>query len=431
MSENFEELRLKKLEFLLILIISVLLLGFRVYVASNLRQLGVFDQYNVFFDSDPNQYVSAISGGWGFGRSIHPAFALLINIPVRVFDYLAAHAGILEVGAVRGGAPLLVSPFFTSVAGILWWLAARKSGFSRLAGVAGFLLLQFSFSQTVFSVIPESYGVSGALLAALLLFVVTAARRPETLTNARVRARWLFLACLMSGVTVTNGFLCLAVWFAIRVKRENIRMVIAEVIVAGIVLGCVIAAMGATDRMVYRPVQAANSKSGVEVKVWVEKYLTPSVARRFVEVPAVFVASVFTIGVTQVENTVAKTENRHQFQFSFVRLLESKTFVAFGWIFIAGLGELVWRKDRGAVLTRAIAAIFIFNITLHTFFGLEVFLYSQHWLAFLTFAMILPVSGSRSKTSILILLILVLAGFSLSFNTWLGMHEALNSSVAI
>ena len=87
MNKTHELSRIPNAEKALIFVIFSMLLVVRLLVTIRLSQLGVFEQYNVFFDADPNQYVSAISDGWSFGRSVHPAFALLLNVPTRALDF--------------------------------------------------------------------------------------------------------------------------------------------------------------------------------------------------------------------------------------------------------------------------------------------------------------------------------------------------------
>jgi len=129
----------------LIFTILFIFLMLKIAVSFYLNRIGVFAQYNVFFDADPNQYVSAISNGWGFGRDVHPAFGLLLNVPVRALNYLAMHLGLISTNTIREVAPIIISPLLSSVSGIFWWLAACRFGFSASARIGGLLFSQFAF----------------------------------------------------------------------------------------------------------------------------------------------------------------------------------------------------------------------------------------------------------------------------------------------
>jgi hypothetical protein len=100
-----------------------------------------------------------------------------------------------------------------------------------------------------------------------------------------------------------------------------------------------------------------------------------------------------------------------------------------GWLMIATLAVLLIRQQGFSVTVRAIAAVLIFNGVLHSFFGHEFFLYSQHWLAFITFALIAPFSGKESQRSNTVLLIFVCSALVMSLNAWASMFEMLTHNI--
>ncbi|MER2512182.1 MAG: hypothetical protein ABTQ25_07145 [Nitrosomonas ureae] len=427
MNKTPELPRIPNAEKALIFVIFSMLFVIRLFVTARLSQLGVFEQYNVFFDADPNQYVSAISDGWSFGRSVHPAFALLLNVPTRALDFVAAYLGIISPGTIRSVAPMVAAPLFSCLGGLWWWAASWRAGFSIPARIAGVLFFQLSFSETVFSVLPESYALSGALFSALLFLSVKAAQDPNTLNSKWVRIQWLALACLMSGVTVTNGFLCIAVWVSIRFEKKWPRRAITEGVIAAGILGGAIVTMVAADRFVYQLPKDTHQTSVEDISKWTQSGIS-SVLDRAAGIPASYVASVFSPGVEKIPNVLAQPNHHHQYGFGLESNSKSQSLMVLGWLAIGALAARLLQQRSCPIILRAIGAVLISNGILHSFFGTETFLYSQHWLPFLTFAMILPVSKSVSWRSNAILLILVFTTLALSLHAWIGMFEILNSA---
>lgn len=415
---------------LIFTILSILLI-IKIAASFYLNRIGVFDQYNVFFDADPNQYVSAISNGWGFGRDVHPAFGLLLNVPVRALDYLATHLGLIKTNAIRDFAPIIISPLLNLVSGIFWWLAACRSGFSAPARIGGLLFSQFAFSQTVFSVLPESYAVSGALLSILLFLSVRAIQDPLSLDTNRTRIRWLALACLMSGITITNGLLCVLVWFSICFKRGQLRRVIIECLVAVAILICAITTMTAADRLVYT-IAADGTKPEQSqpeaIKSFAQRYMFESIINRAVAMPASFIASVFPGNVETIPNILATKQNHYQYEFSLNTYSKSPALIFVGWLII-GVSFIYFIYVRSIPkVFQVVFAVLIFNGAIHSLFGREIFLYSQHWISFLTFGIIFPISNKVSWRPNVLLLTLVLLSLVLSLYAWSGMLSILKIS---
>lgn len=416
---------------LIFTVLSVLLI-LRISISFHLNRIGVFDQYNVFFDADPNQYVSATANGWGFARQVHPAFALLLNVPVRALDYVAAHLGLIHANAIRNIAPLILSPLLALVGGIYWWLAARHSGFSAPARIFGLLFSQLAFSQTVFSVLPESYAVSGALLSVLLYLSVRAIQDPLSLDTARRRMQWLVLACLMSGVTITNGLLCILVWGSIRFRRGLGRIVGMECLVAVLVLFLSIVAMSVADHLVYsmgsengKPAQSRMQ----DIESFTLRYISRTNISRTGTMPGYFLASVFPAEVNTIPNELAGTK-KYRYEFSLERYAKSPLIFCAAWLISAMSFFYFFNVEQIPKIIQVIFAVLLFNGLLHSFFGREIFLYSQHWISFLTFGIIFPFGNKVSWRSNALLLAIVLLTLMLSVYAWLGMLSMLGSSVS-
>ena len=107
---------------------AMLLVAFalHVWLAKALGDLGALQQYNVFFDADTNQYLSAFGDGWSFNRQIHPGIALFFNLPLRAVDALGAMTGIWAQGVARQALALLVVPTCALIGGVYFWLTCVR-----------------------------------------------------------------------------------------------------------------------------------------------------------------------------------------------------------------------------------------------------------------------------------------------------------------
>lgn len=369
--------------FLVLVFVAQLLAAF------HLNGLQAFDQYNLFFDADSNQYVSAVAHGWSFNRAVHPGFALLFNVPTRAFDVVISGAGLATPGAVRAIAPIMLPALCGLVGGIFWWRACCEVGWSALARTGGLILMQGSFSQVLFSSVPECYPVSGMLYCVLLWAAARAHREPMWLERHGVQWAWLLLAVISTGVTVTNGAVWLAVWLALRLRIAPWRRWLAEGTVGAVVVLVSIPSIAALDRLAYslEPVPLASTARDVSGHGLRSAFVPDSLSARVVELPAHALASIVSPSADKIRNPLAeKNSNRYQFGFSFIESAVTPWRVVVSWVLMLTGLALTLPRLASSPLARACAAVFVFNAALHAAWGLELFLYSQHWLAFLVFA---------------------------------------------
>jgi len=241
----------------------------------------------------------------------------------------------------------------------------------------------------------------------------------------------MVLASLMSGITITNGLLCILVWCSIRFKQAHLRRVIIECLVAVAILICAIIAMTAIDRLVYT-ISADRTKpeqSQLEaVKSFAQRYMFESVINRATAMPASFIFSVFPGTVKTIPNILATKQNQYEYEFSSNAYSKSPVLIFIGWL-IVGILLIYFGYVRGIPkILQVVFAVLIFNGATHSLFGREIFLYSQHWMSFLTFGIVFPLGNKTSRRSNVLLLIIVLLALVLNINAWLGMLSILNTS---
>ena len=373
----------------------------------HLAALGAFDQYNLFFDADANQYLAVIAHGWGVIRGPHPGFALLVNLPLRALDYVALQAGLAPAGAIGSAAALLLPALCGALGAWFWWRACVWAGLGAGLRLAGLLLLQTSFSQIVFSALPESYPLSGMLYCILLWAAARAHSQPAMLERIPVQAGWLGLGMAMTAVTVTNGFMCVAAWWALRAGRP--RRAALEAAAATLIVAFSIYAERVVDSAVYslaRPTLGATV-AGIANMGLKSTYVPDSVAQRIVALPALAMASVAAPPVALIRNELAeRNASRYRFGFSVNASAASAPRLALAWLLtLAALAAAAAARPAlaASALARAVGAVLLLNAALHAVWGTEVFLYSQHWLAFLVFALSCALRGLRKRGAGLLL----------------------------
>lgn len=118
----------RRLELALVLVFLATLCGIRINMGHDLYRIKAFDQYNIFFDADPIQYVIALSDGWGFGRTVHPGFGLMFNLPIRALAFVLDAIGFapnLDQAAIRVHLALAVAPICSAISGYIDKLTHR------------------------------------------------------------------------------------------------------------------------------------------------------------------------------------------------------------------------------------------------------------------------------------------------------------------
>lgn len=389
-------------------LVTLILLGFfllQLRLSFFLDHLHVFAQYNVLFDSDPIHYKGVISGGWGAGGLVHSLLGLAINLPARLVDIVLSLLGVSAPGAFRNVAPLLLPPFMATIGGLFWWRSAVVMTLPHSVRILGLVFSQTAFSNMVFASVPESYPISGMLLSVMLYMTVSAIRQPHILHERKTQLRWLALACVMAGVTVTNGLMCLFVWTILRLKTIPFRQLLREAVMALCALLVFVVCAMSLSKAVFPalPRKAPVVQPASSTPAW-RLYFEGSVAGRAAHYPFAVLTSVIAPPVEAVRNQLISPDYRHQVQFS-IQNSGNSLLRALAWVLL--LAASAYALVRGSRLGHAMLGVVVFNGLMHSAFGYETFLYSQHWVAFITFAIVMVLrhlAPAKVGTSILALL---------------------------
>jgi len=390
----------------------------RVPLARAWSAAGVVDQHDVLFDADPVVFLQAFRDGvmrdhlW----RAHPNVRNLVNPPVRM---LAAVLRLVRADGsaerARADAALLVAPAAAGVTTAAVFLILRLLGASLGAAATGALLEASAFSGLVFGSIPESYALSGAMLALAFLLLADAAGE-----NGRLRViPWTLVASTAFGITVTNLALVGIPLFvaATRALGSRLRGAAAT---AGLLLAA--AAVGMVELL------ALNAAYGEHLPLRklerTDTFLAARPAETLRSFPGALVSTVLPDRPAVVTNEIGlRRDYPIKLRFTVeggpqgvVSRLVRGLLVA-GFLLLGAL-QLVRRPGAGPPLLGAAVGVVAFNFALHCFYrGPDLLLYSMHWYAPL--AVVLGASALAPRRSATALLAAAVAFNSASVLWWM------------
>jgi len=358
----------------------------RVPLARAWSVLGVIDQHDVLFDADPVVFLQAFRDGDMRDRlwRTHPNVRNLVNPPVRAAARVlaAVRPGWTEERA-RGEAALLVAPAAAGVATAALFLTLRLLGASLLAATLGAAVEAGAFSGLVFGSIPESYPLSGALLALAFLLLAESTRAREGATHRLRVVPWLLLSSTAFGITATNVVLVgIPLFFA--AARAFPSRVRAAAVTAAVLAGAV--AIGGLELV------ALNAAYAEHLPLRKIERTDNWVAARPVDTlqsfPEAVVSTILPDRPAVATNEIAL---RRDYPFKLMFTIEGSPgsplsklmrgvvvagFLLLGALQLAGLGP------AGRPLLYAALGVVGFNLMLHSFYrGPDLLLYSLHWQA--------------------------------------------------
>jgi hypothetical protein len=380
--------------------------------------LGVLDQHDVLFDSDPVVYLQVFRDGDMRDRlwRAHPNVRNLVNPPVRLAARLArAVRPDWTAERARGEAALVVAPAASGATTAAVFLTLRLLGAPIGAAALGAVVEMCSFSGLVFGSIPESYPLSGTVLAAAFLLLADALR-----PGGRLRAvPWVLVASTAFGITATNlGLVGIPLFFAAsRALGSRLR---AAAVTAGLLL--VSAALAVVE------VLALNAAYGEHLPLRkierTDPFLAPrplATARSF---PEAVVSTVLPDRPAVVTNEIGL---RRDYPIKLMFTVEGgpqgivsrllRGLVVAGFLLLGAL-QLARLADRGPPVLGAALGVLAWNLVLHSVYrGPDLLLYSMHWHAAL--AVVLGATALAPRRAAVVLLAAAVALNSVSVLMWM------------
>lgn len=363
---------------LIVIPIVIAAAAFSLYLSLEFKldELDGFDQYNTFFGADPNRVIDALFEGAGRQHVSHPNLPHFFSLPLK---------GISEVfgAGLRGMAQMhlrrQLAMFIVPIAAALQCFVAFRV-FVRLGlRIAAASLLTLlgcvSFSQVVFGSMPESFALSG--LAITLAYLV--ALRFEMIRRRVQNGKWIALGIFGTGITITNIF-PVALLYGLWQRRggANAAAVLRRTAVgAAIVFVGVFAIRGSVNAL-------SNPQSGISTGgEYISSFLVQDPGRHAMTFPSAVVNGLAPVKVWGLRNELSKRRESYPFKFTMQppRLLSAKNLTGVGLIALLLTAAFRLRRARHPAWPYCLVSVVILTSSwaLHSVWGEEQFLYSQHW----------------------------------------------------
>jgi hypothetical protein len=343
--------------------------------------------------------------------------------------------------AVRAGLALSVAPLAAAVRNSFLFLTFDLVGLDLGAALLATLLATVSASGLLFGAIPESFGLSGAGFAILLHLVARSATgaRPASTTA------WVVVGTLLTSITIVNVApfaLAAATAFFARERRA------VRALVRATLLGLAALAATALLFLALTPLEGASLSRAASPVEQSREIELPRSAARAVRFPVALLDTL----APPLPNTLSSSgggaagHDPRVVRFTFRDDLDSiaaddrrvaaterppaqpwrraavAALLAAALLF--ALVRLRAAPPKLRIVAAAALAILVFNALLHTCFGLESFLYSQHWHAALIVVLAVGMVGDGLRARIgrvaLLVLVVVAAIHSLELFAFIG-----------
>lgn len=344
---------------------------------------GVYEQFNIVFDADPNARVNSLAHGVipyeEAANFSHPLLPYLLSAPIQ---WLASALETLGVVAnpvdFRRLAALGVAPACSALKMGVAYGTGRAMRAPRTGSLGLALLTGFSLAPAVFGALPEYHPLSALALtaaffwAAAVLFGVFRDRF----------AVWLLLAVVIAGLTVTNIFILGLLYAACQGSRgQPWRRIAAETAVLGVVsVGLTVAAAS-----LYYHVSKQAAPMATTVTLATD-YIRPAPLQAVLRYPPALAASLMGPVPDVKPNPIGVRfgpENAVDVQFTYdaaplTPLAWARTLLLLGLVCLGGW--MGWRGDRRyRGLAVGAALVVAYNGALHAVWGAEWLAYSLHW----------------------------------------------------
>jgi hypothetical protein len=369
-----------------------MLFGVHLWLAVHWYDLGLFTIDDGLFDADTLSNLTALAHGWARRSMVHPHLANLFSVPIRLTDLaVSAVAGGMDREHFRECLSLGISPLASLVATVAMYRTALLLTDSRRSSLLVAMLYATSFSMMIFGSIPEAFAVSNALIALLFWYFGHLAKS----RSAGRTVVWVTLGFLIVSITITNA----AVFGILRMlhqrytvhdswKSSVVRSGMLTAVVAIVAVGSGILAI----HLLGYAEEAAKASVGNYIESFVS-FAPSSIARNLGNFGVALSQTFFAFGASTRDLSFCAelTECRAVF---FSQAAGSVPLLVIGLGALLTVTAVGW-KDReqseAGLIMLASLGILLFNVLLHSVFGTEMFLFSQHWMTPLTVLLVIRI----------------------------------------
>ncbi len=344
-------------------------------------KLNIFEQFDVLFSADPVRGIAAISYGKNEGDFVHPNFSNLFKLLIKIPAIIIAKSRVTDsnVAEISRAATLLFIPFLASTKTIFVYSFFCLIGLSFSQALLMTFLSIFSFSQLVFASIPEHFTISGVVCAAAYLLAYDTLKH-----NGKVHwLAWIIVGTLAAAITVTNiiiiGLLLLGSLVFIRRRLFPPLLQTSAIIVFSLLINLFLSFVFDMEHQVpyYKKLQHTQ---------WITKFINNDPLIKAASFPYALSNTITSSKIQTKESVISiVTYSKYKFQFTFegfpdIFSLDS-AFVLFTLVLLS-LGTILCFRSKTILYPLSIISLMIigYNWLLHSVWGDETFLYSQHWL---------------------------------------------------
>jgi hypothetical protein len=367
---------------------------------------GYFNFINIFFDSDPSTVLASFAHGYGRHVVIH-SFSEVFTVPIRLLTKVLYEFG--QVGDVvkfREIIALSICPFFSTLTLFYY------NKILDLLNIHGFdlffcnVIFAFSFSNIIFAIIPENFAISGFFIAYIFYYYIFC-KISDTSGNIYV---WLLLAVFLSGVTITNISIFIIIYFFNLYNRKKMHFKKSFLLTCVYSLFCILSVVS----FYYISHFILGINHGDEQGVnWFLRFASFSFFTILKNVANFFNAFVTSYIPILPDSQIFDSGHYLYNELAFTRF--SRSFID-NLLFIIVLSFIVYiiyslkhhlNDKRWSEVYSISLIIILYNLLLHSFFGREMFLYSQHWIIALSFVLVRILSGKRLLSVLFMSLLIV------------------------
>jgi hypothetical protein len=352
-------------------------------VALHWYDLGIFSRNDLLFSADPNTNLKSLANGWGWGRNAlsHPLLEYFAALPRLGAEVFAFTFKIDDKLLVRDYLAMLYPPFFGALSGAILFRLCTLSGYNKHQSAQVSLTYLLSFSCLIFSITPEAYALAGFFLIALLYYYRVCEQR-----GCGSHRVWWALGIMHAGITITNVLVyCLAYWLFLRrvVKYSPTRSICLATlsVAAAISVGFAGLRLG-----VYLVDGTIGPEGGIN---WISAFSSFSISElggRWGGLLQSFLNTFAPLNWSTGDNGLTFSKN--------LQTASSALWTGAFFLPVLALAIPRLRQMYSTDLLTLLSGIMVFNFALHSVFGDELFLYSQHWLAALTLLLAPGLAGA-------------------------------------
>jgi hypothetical protein len=348
-------------------------------IESRLYSEQVFNQYDVWFETDANYYLAAFSNGQGFLLARHPSLVETVHPVVSLSAKILATIGVGgSEASLRQSLALLVVPL-VAAGRTLIMLTLFHQLLGRLYPTILLCVVDiFAASAVTVCAVPETYGFTALYLA--VAFWLTLDDRPRRRYFNNIA--WLIVSSLAIGALLSNAvsIAILATVSLIRRGSSFIRTIprVAALIASALALNAIVVGVSAWS------VGSAGYRPGLNTPVFAKEFVhSPSLAASTGIAWAMAHTFLAPSPGTEPLMIPRRPDDRYDFIFSYAPPYQHGW--ASGWragatLVVLGLGVVGFARRRTLQpVLIGVAGMLAFNFLIHQFYGLHYNLYAGHW----------------------------------------------------